>query len=1127
MLTKRIIAFFVLFCICSIGIYTLNAQNQKFRIYSVEQGLSQSTVNCIVQDKQGFIWFGTQDGLNKYNGYEFKHYKNNPSNSASIPDNFIQALFVDKDGIIWIGTYGGGLCSFNPITEKFNVFKNNPSDKNSLSNNKVMTICQDNTGDLWIGTLEGGVNRFNPKLKSFKRYISAVEGSNSITINQIRAVLCDSEQNIWIGTSGDGLCLYDRKSDKFIRFAKNTKFTVWGKKISAIYEDDKNNLYVCSSDEGITMLNLKNETSLHIFFGEKDNNSLSTDDVTSIVQDNNGIFWIGTFGNGLFQYDPSSKKISNYTNDIVEANSLSHNTILSVFKDNTGALWIGTIAGGVNYFVPDKRTFIHFGKSSRKNESLNESAVMCIFEDGSDIFIGTYGGGLNIYNTITGKYSYILKGNTQKDLTSNIVRCIYKDSKENVWLGTYNGGLNQYNTRTQTVKKFSFLNASSPAWNDIWCIQEQKDGHLWLGTWGGLIDFDPQTGKSIYYNHNDADSNSLGSDRIISLKIDEKGRIWVGTNGSGLDCFDPIDKSFIHFRNDKQNKFSLSNDRVRSIYIDNSCIWIGTDGGGLNKLDLAKNQFVHFTSGNGLPNNVVYGILKDKKGFLWLSTNYGLCHFDPHHDTAIKNYDIKNGLQSNEFNQGAFFYGKSGMMYFGGINGFNAFNPDIMQPNKNIPPVYITSIKLRGNEIISDTSITYRKHIDLNYNDNFISFEFAALNYTIPENNCYQVKMEGFDKDYVKLYNRKFISYTNLDPGTYVFRVKASNNDGIWNETGASLVIKIKPPFWRTIWFQILEVLCLIGLVFLFITIRTRKLKSDKKNLEEKVVIRTAEIQQQKEEIQNQRDEIEAQRDMAALQRDKIGNQNKVITDSIHYAKLIQEAILPTTEIFNNIFPDSFIFFRPKAIVSGDFYWISSPEENIAIVSSVDCTGHGVPGALMSMIGYNMINQAINILKLQHPNEVLNYMNCEIHNFLHRNSKEYSIYDGMDLALCKINTKEMKMEFSGAHNPLIIIRNNELLMYKPDKFSIGQRANSVFKSYTNNEILLKKGDCLYLFSDGFHDQFDSTNVKKFTLSRFKQELLAIHDLTMEDQKEKLILTFDTWKGKNEQIDDVLVMGIKI
>jgi serine phosphatase RsbU (regulator of sigma subunit) len=387
--------------------------------------------------------------------------------------------------------------------------------------------------------------------------------------------------------------------------------------------------------------------------------------------------------------------------------------------------------------------------------------------------------------------------------------------------------------------------------------------------------------------------------------------------------------------------------------------------------------------------------------------------------------------------------------------------------------------------------------------------------------------MDGFDKDYIKLNKRKFISYTNLDPGSYVFRVKAANNDGVWNEEGAALLIVIKPPFWKTIWFQVLEILVGLGLIILFITLRTRKLRKDKKVLEDKVVERTAEIQQQKEEIKTQRDEIEAQRDMAAHQRDMIGIQNKVITDSIHYAKLIQEAILPSNEILFKIFPDSFIFFKPKAIVSGDFYWISQPEDNTAIFASVDCTGHGVPGALMSMIGYNMMNQAINILNLRHPNDILNYMNTEIHNFLHKNSKEYSIYDGMDLALCKLHLKEMLLEFGGAHNPLIIIRNNELMAFKPDRFSIGQRANALFKSFSNTEIQLQKGDCLYLFSDGFHDQFDCNNSKKFTLKRFKQQLLLVHNLSMEDQKAKLSLSFESWKGSNEQIDDVIVLGIRI
>ncbi|MCK6648148.1 MAG: SpoIIE family protein phosphatase, partial [Bacteroidia bacterium] len=674
--------------------------------------------------------------------------------------------------------------------------------------------------------------------------------------------------------------------------------------------------------------------------------------------------------------------------------------------------------------------------------------------------------------------------------------------------GTYGGGLNLFNEKTRSFSAFKHndVDPSSISSDDVWCIKEDKEGNLWIGTWGGgLNKLNIQTKKFSHYKFDAAQPSFISNDRVISLLVDDKGTVYAGTNGGGLNVYNKTNNSFVRYKHSDTDSLSISSDRVRCIIQDSkNNIWIGTDGGGYNLFDPIKKNFTHFTEKDGLCNNVVYGIVEDDLGNLWFSTNGGISKYNFKRKN-YQNFDVRDGLQSNEFNQGAFLRSGNGKIYFGGVNGFNVFEPSSIQKNPNRPPVYITSIKLFNNEIVKDTMSSFIKELNLNYSDNFLSFEFAALDYTSSDKNKYACKMEGFDKDWIELGNRRFISYTNLDPGKYVFRVKGSNNDGVWNEQGNYIVITIAPPFWKTIWFYLTMIALVVLGIYAYIQLRTKKLQRDKRVLEKEVENRTHEI---------------------VFQKNIIERKNKDITDSITYAKRIQQAILPSVDLIKKMLPESFVLYKPKDIVSGDFYWMEQSGTQ-TMIAAVDCTGHGVPGAFMSIVGYNLLNQAVNERGLTKPSSILDEMNKGILKQLKQQTEEHTVRDGMDMSLCTIDFKTKTLQYAGANNSLWIIRAGELIVLKADKQPIGSFYNDEIRAFTNHEFQLQQDDHIYLFTDGYADQFGGQDGKKFKYKKLQELLLSCSGKGMEQQLNALDQTIEQWKGNLEQVDDILIIGIKV
>jgi serine phosphatase RsbU (regulator of sigma subunit) len=612
---------------------------------------------------------------------------------------------------------------------------------------------------------------------------------------------------------------------------------------------------------------------------------------------------------------------------------------------------------------------------------------------------------------------------------------------------------------------------------------------------------------------------------------DEMGNFWVGTWG-GLTILDKEKKTYKRFLPNENDSTTISDDKIFALFVDSKGrFWIGT-AGGLNLCNRADNTFRAFRVKDGLPSDAIYGILEDNQGNLWLSTANGLSKFNP--DKKIfKNYFSDDGLQSNQFKEHAYVRLKSGEMAFGGVNGVNIFNPQNIRDNTFVPPVVITDFRIFNQSVpISKRSIlrqdiSITKEITLSYSQSVISFDFAALNYEVPEKNQYAYMMEGFEQKWNYVQDQKNATYTNLDPGEYIFKVKASNNDGVWNQKGTYLKIIIKPPFWKTWWFNTLCIIGLILLVFSIILYRDSKIKEQKKELERQVKERTSEIVQKNEELEAQTENLRTANNEIREKEQKLNIIYNEIRDNIRAAEVIQKYILPSQDYIKKHLCESFILYKPKDVVSGDFYWFDQLHGK-KIIAVADCTGHGVSGAFMSINGHHLLNQAIFSNNFSTASDILDRLNEGVVKEFHKAYRETDFKDGMDVSLCIIDEQNLKLQFSGANHPLYLLRDNEIIQVKGNRFSIGTIIRNQIGKFSNHIIDLRKGDLVYLFSDGYADQIGGENgEEKFMYPRFRELLLEISHLRMNEQQNILSEQFESWKGRNSQLDDVLVIGFKI
>ena len=830
----------------------------KFQRISIEKGLSQSTVNCILQDQKGFLWFGTEDGLNKHDGYGFKIYRPLPQNPNSLSNNSIWALYEDRERNIWIGTYNG-LNKFDTKTERFTRYLHDPKDPASLNHPHVRAVLEDRGGALWIGTDNGGVGRLDRSTGTFVRFQNDPRDPQSLSDNRVQALFEDKSGGMWVGTQ-NGLNRLDPKSGKCVRFHSQPRNprSLSSNVVNVLFEDKEGVFWVGTAD-GLNRFDKPGNAFARFQSSADDQDSLSHNDVRAVYEDRAGRLWVGT-DLGLNVFNRATAGFLRYRNDPDDAQSLSSDSVRAVFEDRAGSLWIGTFSGGISKVDSGTRKFVHYRKNPGAANSLSSDQVVSLCEDKNGIlWIGTFGGGLNKFDRRTNRFSVYLHNPADRgSIASDRIRKIREDRSGALWIGTYGGGLDLLDPLKGTFSHYRNDPKDDSSLSDdrIRAICEDRSGILWIGTdGGGLNAFDRKSRKFTRFRNDPSDPGSLSHNRIFSILEDRLGRLWIATFGGGLEKFDPRDRRFVHYRNDPNRTDSISYNYVMCLHEDASGIlWIGTDGGGLNKFDPEKETFRAYTEADGLPNNTIYGILEDRQGNLWMSHNKGLSRFDPKQE-LFKNYDKNDGLQGDEFNGNTCFKSpRTGEMFFGGVNGFNAFDPETIKDNPYLPPIVITDFQIfnqsvpvgpgRGGRVILDRSIEETEAIDLSYRDNVISFEYTALNFVSPEKSLYAYRMERFEKNWNYVGQRRYVSYTSLPPGKYVFRVKGSNSDGVWNENGAAIRIFIHPPFWKTWWFYLLAATA-VGLgAFGVHNTRIRSLREKKKELENLVAQRTQELRE-------------------------------------------------------------------------------------------------------------------------------------------------------------------------------------------------------------------------------------------------------------------------------------------
>ncbi len=823
------------------------------RRISTEQGLSSTDTWSVLRDHSGFIWIGTLDGLNRYDGYGMKVFKSVLTDPTTLSDSPIRTVYEDRSGVLWIGTWFGGLNRFDRKTESFTRFQHDPANPNSLSSDSVYAILEDQTGAFWLGTRDGGLNRFDPETGDFTAYRHDPDDPTSLGNDNIYALAEDADGTIWLAT-----------------------------------------------DNGLDRFNPITETFRHYRNDPEDPASLSNNVIRSLLVDSAGTVWAGTWGGGLNRFDRQSEGFSHYRNEPDNPNSLSNDAVMSIKQAANGALWIGTLGGGPNWLDPQTGRFQRLGTESEDPWALEATAVYDFLEEDGLLWLAT-NNDIFVLDLQPKRFqTFQHEPNNDDSLASNEIDSIYADPQGILWVATGSTGLNRIDRTTGEVTHFQ-ENPADPASssaNEIWEIAPDGDGKLWLATFGdGLKKFDPETGESLTYRNNPDDRESLGSDRVTSVVRDQSGTVWVGTWDAGLDRFDPATGAFSHYVHDPDDPHSLSDNTIMMVTEDhNGELWIGTLNGGLNRFDRATETFTRYQGEAGnpqslpanaitavlldragriwvgtlngglarlnietgeatvydqsdhLPADSVFSILEDARGRLWLSTSNGLSRFDPN-TGSFRNYDVDDGLPGNVFEASTAFQSPSGEMFFGASNGLLAFYPDQIDDNPTVPPVVITDLLLAndpvpiGEDSVLQQAIDETDRLTLSYRDRVISFEFSALNYAAPHKNRYRYMLDGFDEGWTEVGSeRRLVTYTNLDPGDYTFHVLGSNNDGAWNEEGASLALTITPPWWDTLGFRTLVSFLFVGLIAAVFVGERRRATIQQRNLEAKVQARTREL---------------------------------------------------------------------------------------------------------------------------------------------------------------------------------------------------------------------------------------------------------------------------------------------
>ena len=825
---------------------------------SIADGLSQSSVNAIVQDSQGFMWFGTEDGLNRHDGYSFKHYYHDRGNPDALISDFIKDALVDDQGNLWISTDGGGLAKWDRAADRFVRFKNDPKDPTGLPTDRIRGLHLDGEGGLWIGTRGEGLVRFDTKTSSFTQFRHDPADPSTLSSDSVFVIASAGNGELWVGTN-KGLNRLDTRSGSVTRYVHDPDDpgSISGNRIRSMIVDHAGILWVGTLRSGLNRFDPEPELFQRFEHARSDPGSLSHNRVNAILEDQKRRLWIGTDG-GLNRLDRASGEIERHVHDPANPASLGDDEVVSLYEDRTGILWVGTRSAGLSKWNPRSWSFGHFPP-----EALSSRKVTAFAEDGDGVlWVGTFGGGLNAIDRKNNTVDVV-----NDALSDSKIMALLHDPAGKLWVGTMNGGLNVLNLATGAVEVFRHDpdNPHSIRADGVMSIFRDSREEVWIGTYGGGVNkFVPETGSFFHFLPDDSDSGSLSSAIATCFAEDKHGGLWVGTDGGGLNLYDRQTGVFHRFRHDPEDPSSIGADTVYAVHVDASGrVWVGTRDGGISRVvgssrDPQRIQFSNFSHAAGLSNDAVYGVLSDRNLELWLSTNRGLTRFDPA-SGEFKEYKRSHGLQAEEFNFGAYFRNSAGELFFGGTNGFNVFHPSELESNKQGPRVVLTSYSKFNHEVATDGPYDLLQEVDLGFRDDVVSFEFAALDFTAPEENSYAYMLEGFDDEWIDLGKRHRVTYTDLDAGNYTLRVKAANSDDVWNESGIELGLHVQPAPWETWWAYMLYTLAIILAIGAAWKQQHRKLAREVEyshRLEEEVHQRTRELADSNSELQSLNDRL-------------------------------------------------------------------------------------------------------------------------------------------------------------------------------------------------------------------------------------------------------------------------------
>lgn len=879
-----------------------NQNNIRFHRYSLEQGLSQEAVLDIIQDKNGFMWFATQEGINRFDGYQFRAFNHDPSNSNSLSHDAINSVIEDHQGILWLGTEVGGLNRFDPVNETFSHYRKST---HQLSSDRINTIFEDSNHTLWVGTDGGGLNRFDESTQTFKVFRHNKANTNSLNNDTIRAIHQDQQGRLWVGTDF-GLNLYDPKTESFVNFIDNKQAPTAIKQggITSIFSDKQQRLWVGTYENGLIRIDSDN-VFFHYQHNEDESTSLAHNWVRNIIQDNDDMIWIAT-DDGLSLWQADKNNFLRFQHDEQDLYSITDSRTISLYQDKGGVLWLGTF-GGVNKWTSS--SFAHYRQDQTNAHSVSSNIITSFAENQQgEIWVGTYDG-LNLYDPKTKLFNLVKSDPNQKNsLSDNRIMSLKNTTDNTLWIGTQGKGVDHYNPSTGKIINYHHdtEDPQSISGDGITDIFEDNQGVLWIAAYDeGINKFNRQSGVFERLSHDPSDVNTLASNRVLSIYQTQDGLFWFGTEGGGLDSFDSNTGKFTHFLNQENNPDSLSSNVAWSILEDNQGdLWIGTWGGGLNRWRGEDRKagivrFKHYGRKQGLLSTMIYDIVADPQGVLWISSNRGLTKFDPTTEQFTQ-YDVSHGLQGNEFNLKAAFISSKGQMFFGGSNGFNAFYADKIANNLNQPLVVLTGMQ-KLNKQTGMVDVTLSDNLTFGYQDYAISFDFAGLDYTAPHKNSYQYKLEGFDQDWVDVGKSRRTTFTNLPSDDYIFRVKAANNDGVWSEQGLAIKIKVTPPPWKTWWAYILYTLFISSILFAIYRAQAKKLREKaeySKHLEEQVAQRTSELTTANEALETAKTAAEAGNQAKGTFIATMSHELRTpMTSIIGFAESILEDMLEKTEI--------------------------------------------------------------------------------------------------------------------------------------------------------------------------------------------------------------------------------------